>query len=52
VKRTLFMASLSAIRHNKKLSAYYEKHKLMEKSKMKIMVAVMRKMVVQLNAIL
>ena len=52
VKRTLFMACLSAVRHNKKLAAYFEAKKQTEKAKMKIMVAVMRKMVVQLNAIL
>jgi transposase len=52
VKRTLFMAALSAIRHNEKLRAYWERKKLTEKVKMKIMVAVMHKMVIQLNAIL
>ncbi|MDR0553164.1 MAG: transposase [Holosporales bacterium] len=52
VRSTMFMASLSAIRYNRQLSDYYEHLLQMKKKKMVALVAVMRKMIVHLNAIL
>jgi transposase len=52
VKCVLYMASLSATRYNKKIADYYQRRIKTEKAKMKIVVAVMRKIIVQLNAIL
>jgi transposase len=52
VKRTLFMSALSATRFNKELRYYYDKKIKEGKKKMVAMTACMRKMIVQLNAIL
>ena len=51
VKHALFMAALSAIQHNDDISEYYERKKAQGKKKMVAMVASMKKMVIQLNAI-
>jgi transposase len=46
------MAAMSAIRFNKSLSEYYQRLTESGKKKMVAITAVMRKMVLQLNAIL
>lgn len=51
VKRTLYMAALSAIRYNKEISAFYNKLVRKGKKKMIALVACMRKMIIHLNAI-
>jgi transposase len=51
VKRVLFMAALSATRFNDSISDHYQKKQSEGKKKMVAMVACMRKMIVQLNAI-
>lgn len=52
VRRMLYMASLSAIRFDKKLREFYERLLARGKAKKVALVAVMRKMVVILNAML
>ncbi|MDR2157698.1 MAG: IS110 family transposase [Holosporaceae bacterium] len=52
VKRTLFMVALSAIRYNENISVFYEKKIAEKKRKMVALVACMRKILSQLNAIL
>jgi transposase len=52
VKRILFMVALSAIRYNKPIAEYYERKVSEHKRKRVAMVACMRKIVLQLNAIL
>ena len=51
VKRVLFMASLSATRYNDDIAEYYLRKQSEGKRKMVAITACMRKMVVQLNAI-
>lgn len=51
VKRVLFMAALSATRFNDDIAEYYLRKQSQGKRKMVAMVASMRKMIVQLNAI-
>lgn len=52
VKRTLFMAALSAIKHNKTLKAFYQRLQENGKKPIVALVAVMRKMIVICNALL
>lgn len=51
VKKTLFMAVLSASRFNKRLENFYQKKLKEGKHKMVALMACMRKMLIQLNAI-
>lgn len=51
VKRTLYMAALSAVKYNKEISAFYNKLVKKGKKKMTALVACMRKMIIHLNAI-
>jgi transposase len=51
VRRTLYMATLSAVRHNPVLKAYYERLLLAGKRKKVALVACMRKLLTMLNAI-
>ena len=51
VKRVLFMAALSATRFNDDIANYYQRKQSQGKRKMVAMVASMRKMIVQLNAV-
>lgn len=50
VRSMLYMASVAAIKHNYKLKAFYERLRLGNKPFKKAIVAVMRKMIVILNA--
>jgi transposase len=52
VKKVLFMAALSAIRFNEPIANFYKAKKEEKNCKMMAIVACMRKMVAQLNAIL
>lgn len=52
VKRTLFLAALSAIRFNDKIAEHYIKKQSEGKKKMVAITACMRKMVIHLNAIM
>ncbi len=51
VKRTLYMAALSAIRYNENISTFYNRLVKKGKRKMTALVACMRKMIIHLNAI-
>lgn len=51
VKKTLYMAALSAIRYNPQLAAFYKRLLTKGKHKMIALVACMRKMIIHLNAI-
>jgi transposase len=51
VKKAFFMATLSAIRFNKEIAAFYEAKKQKKNCKKVVIVACMRKMAAQLNAI-
>jgi transposase len=50
VKRAIFMAALSAVRHNKPLTAFYERLIANGKKKLVAITAVMRKLIVIANA--
>jgi transposase len=50
VKRTMFMAALSAVRYNKPLTAFYERLIASGKKKLVAITAVMRKPIVICNA--
>jgi transposase len=52
VKRTLYMAALSAVRYNKPIAEYYKRKVSEHKRKRVALVACMRKMILRLNAIL
>ncbi len=52
VKNVLFMAALSAARHNKDLNAFYQRLKAAGKKPIVALVAVMRKLIVICNAML
>jgi len=51
VRRTLYMATLTAVRHNPTLRAYYERLLLTGKRKKVALIAAMRKLLTMLNAI-
>ena len=52
VRRILFISALSAVRYNPKMKKFYESLIARGKRKMVALVACMRKMIIQLNAIL
>ena len=51
VRRTLYMATLTAVRHNAPLKAHYERLLAVGKRKKVALVACMRKLLTMLNAI-